>query len=485
VDTKDLIKAVLLLGMNFMGAPLLALIISRKRFLQRMVFALMCFMTISGFLGPAEWGFTLAFDQNYRGHARGFHFFFSETLAVALILANVFSPRVRTKFFPPGIWLWVLYCLMSMISMINAPNQLYLWMAAVKGFKILLFFIATYNYLREEEDVHFFLKTMSFTMVWEMIVVMKMKYLDGLYQVWGTFEHQNSLCMYTTMIGMVLLATGMGPKHRNSNIYLLGFVASAVIVQSTLSRAGLVIFAGGSAGVIGLSLLQKITPRRLIVVGALGAVACIGLSFTLDTILQRFNDHYNFNSNNDRKLLNKASSNMLRDYPVGIGWNNYGVAINHPFPYRKVMDDFYANIGEYVDRKDNKGISESHYWLLLAESGYQGFLSYIIFISVFLWWSIRGAWTFRREFVGCFSMGVAMGFSVNYAQSLLERVLTQPRNMMLWFILLAATSRIEVWRKNRKKGKIPQSNLTRRQQPARIREHAPATTEVHVGSPAQ
>jgi hypothetical protein len=32
-------------------------------------------------------------------------------------------------------------------------------------------------------------------------------------------------------------------------------------------------------------------------------------------------------------------------------------------------------------------------------------------------------------------------------QSFLERVLTQPRNLMLWLVLLAMTARIMTWRK--------------------------------------
>ena len=412
----------------------------------------MAFMTIGGILGPAEWGLTLVFDPWYRGHARGFHFFFNEALALALILGSVFSPKSRTKLFPPGLWLYVIYCTMSMLCFFNAPSKLYFWMAAVKAWKIPLYFVAAYNFFREEEDLHFFLKVMSLAMLWEMVVSLKMKYMDGLYQVWGTFEHQNSLCMYTTMIGMVLLTVSIGPAHRNANVYLLGFLACAVVVQCTLSRAGLVIFAGGSVGVVLLSLAEKMTRRRVAVTVALALVATVGLAFTLDTIIKRFNDTYNVNSNVDRHLLNTASSKMLHDYPLGIGWNNYGLTINAPFPYGKVLDDYYlATWGEILDKKARKGISESHYWLLLAENGYEGFASYILFISVFLWWSFRGAWTFRHEFLGCFSLGIAMGFSVNYMQSIYERVLTQPRNQMLWFILLAAASRIEVWRRQRKK----------------------------------
>jgi hypothetical protein len=36
---------------------------------------------------------------------------------------------------------------------------------------------------------------------------------------------------------------------------------------------------------------------------------------------------------------------------------------------------------------------------------------------------------------------------MNYLQSFLERILTQPRNMFLWLILLAVTARISQWRR--------------------------------------
>ncbi len=39
-----------------------------------------------------------------------------------------------------------------------------------------------------------------------------------------------------------------------------------------------------------------------------------------------------------------------------------------------------------------------------------------------------------------------MGYSCNYMMSALERVLIQPRNMMLWFLLLGAAGRVHQWR---------------------------------------
>jgi hypothetical protein len=149
-----------------------------------------------------------------------------------------------------------------------------------------------------------------------------------------------------------------------------------------------------------------------------------------------------------RKLLNRASSNMAADYPLGVGWNNFGIMINQPYPYGRIIDAWErADANVTVDETHQKGIVESLYYLLLAETGWQGLISYLLFITMFLWWNLRSLLHFRGHFLGAFSIGILMGFSCNYAQSTLERVLTQPRNMALWMLLLAATARIEMWRR--------------------------------------
>jgi hypothetical protein len=59
---------------------------------------------------------------------------------------------------------------------------------------------------------------------------------------------------------------------------------------------------------------------------------------------------------------------------------------------------------------------------------------------------------FRYHLFGCVSLGIAVGCVCNYLQSTLERVLTQPRNLMLWLILLGIVSRIETWRREAPRG---------------------------------
>ncbi|MDB6052772.1 MAG: lipid core-O-antigen ligase-like enyme [Verrucomicrobiales bacterium] len=451
MDSKDLIKAAILAALYLFVGPLLGLLIANRPKFQRVAFAAMCFMTISGLLGPGEWGFTLLDEPDYRGHARGFHFYFNEVFAIALLVASKMDRKGAQKWFIPGLIFYLFYLGCSLLSIMNAPQPHYSWMSAFKCFKVILIFLASAVFLRGEGEVEFLLKTMSYTVGWETFVVLKEKYINKIYQVWGTFEHQNSLSMYAGMIGMVLLAAGAGPKRKGSNLFIFGYICCAVIVQGSLSRAGLVIFALFSVVTLFFSFVDKFTKRRLVVTGCLALVALIGVGWTAKTIIKRFNDTGNTESKQTRIDLNIASRQMLHDYPTGIGWNNFALTINSPWHYGDVIDATSRRHNEIVDKKHRKGIVESLYYLLLSETGYPGYVSFLLFIAYFMFLNLKAMWSFRTHFFGAVSIGILCGCGANYLQSLFERVLTQPRNMMLWMILLGITAKFELWRRQKSK----------------------------------
>src|SRR4029079_9403642 len=119
--------------------------------------------------------------------------------------------------------------------------------------------------------------------------------------------------------------------------------------------------------------------------------AVVGLAMTMDSIIERFNDPYTYDSKQTRIMLKKASLEMFDDYPIGIGWNNYGITINHPYRYGNHIDDYFRMHGDRLDFESSKGIEESLYNLLLAETGIQGLGCYLALISLFLWWNVRAA----------------------------------------------------------------------------------------------
>ena len=427
-------------------APVIGFFIRSSQRGQRIAFALMCFMTTGGILQAADWGLTLAAFE-YRSHARGFHFYFILLPAIALLFANVFNRHRELKLVPPGMWLFYAFCVSATVSILYAQFPTYVLMAALKTIELTLIATAAYNFLRTDRDLMFLIHCMACTMAWQLIVVLKMKYVDGIHQAYGTFEHQNSLSTFTTMIGLVFLGAGLAPKQEKSNWFLCVYVFCAYIVQAALSRGSLFTFAIGSVVVVALSLIDRVTKRRMYVMLSLGAVAAIGLAFTMDTIVSRFNDPYNLESKNTRKMLNEASRAMVADHPMGVGWNNYGRMINHPNRYGDHIDAYHRSVGNKVDKAYQKGISESLYYLILAENGYLSLVLWGAFCGLFLFYNARAAMTFRSDIIGGYSIGLFAGCGVIYLQSTLERVLTQPRNMALWFLLLGAAARIEMWRR--------------------------------------
>ena len=97
------------------------------------------------------------------------------------------------------------------------------------------------------------------------------------------------------------------------------------------------------------------------------------------------------------------------------------------------------------------GLVERHYYLLIPENGYPGVYAWLAVILAALWRNARAFLFFGHSFVRCLSLGIFVGCALNYAQSTLERVLVQPRNLMLWLILLGITARIEVLRREAKR----------------------------------
>jgi hypothetical protein len=280
-----------------------------------------------------------------------------------------------------------------------------------------------------------------------------MKWIDGIYQVRGLFEHQNPLAMFTYMCVLPLLAVALSPSsnRRQSAIYLFGFSCGAIIVLATLSRAALLFFAVGAIGVIGWGFFDRFTARRVVATMGMAVAGAIVLSATLPTIIARFNDEGNEASGETREVMNLAAKAMRDDKLFGIGWNNFALAINHPYPYGDVIDDWNRDRGQAVDYDYAKGVVESHYWLLLAENGYPGFFSYLLFIIVVqlqsLWLLLRT----RGSLTAACSAGIFIGFFLNYVHSTLERVLTQTKNLGLWVVLIGLLAALWLnWRNQNK-----------------------------------
>ena len=445
----DIIKGLMALVAYLIVAPMLGKFIRKDRARQRWTFSLLVFATswhinkITFMIGSIEW---------YRGATKGFEFSILDVLAIALLI----SGRNKIgRWFAPGAGLYLLYVAMSWLSIFAAPEPSYVCMAGVRFIKAVLVYLAACHFLREEEDLHVLLRAMAFTLIVQALAVLKMKYVNHIYQVNGWFEHQNALAMWAYMCGLPLLAAAMSHlvPQKQARLYCYGFMASGIVVQSSLSRASLVFFAIGSAIILLVSLCQKVTLRKVTFILSLACIGGLGLAFTWDTISARFGEDRNKESSELRVLLVNASKEMLADSAIGQGWNNYALVINKPWRYGDGIDQWTIDRGYTVDPDEAKPQPESHYWLLLAENGYPGFFTYMLFLAVTTWWGFRGIIATWGTIWSTFLFGLTLALAIQYYHSQLERVLTQTKNLYMWLILLAFIARIEVWRKHAKKAR--------------------------------
>ena len=458
LSTVDLIKLAIVGPLFLMLAPAAGLLLKDRASWQRAALALMCFMTINGLLAAGNWGLTLGSIETYRGHTKGYHFYFNHAIAIALILAKWREDPKSFRWLPPGLGWYLLYCGISLLSITNSPDKNLSIMAAHKTIFASLLMIATCNTVRTEDDLKFFVRVMAGTMFWEVFVCLKMKYLEHIYQVRGTFEHQNPLAMYSVLIGMVFLAVSLGPPFKGANWILFAFAVCGLIVESTLSRGALVMLGLGAVGVVGASLMEKITARRMLLTATMTVGGALGLVLTMDTIISRFHDKGNASSGELREVMKDACRAMVHDHALGVGWNNYALVVNPPYPYAEIYYDWVRSRNMKVRPEQANPVVESHYYLLLAENGYAGLIAWLAVISSGLWRNIRAFFFFGHSFRRCLSLGIFMGCALNYLQSTLERVLVQPRNLMLWLILLGITGRVEIMRREAKKQKTATQN---------------------------
>jgi hypothetical protein len=439
--TIDYIKLGLGLLAYLGAAPFLGWLVADSRRAQRWLFGLLIFMT--------SWHInklTLMVHsiEEYRGATKGFELSMLDVVAGALLIALGRRPDRTWRWLPPGTFLYLFYVAMSYISIFAAPNALYVNMAAWRFLEQIVIFVAAFNYLRDEEDLRIVLRAVAATLCFQAVVALKMKYVNHIYQVYGWFEHQNAFAMWAYLCGLPLLAVALSPCRRRDLYWCLaGYAASAIIVEAALARASLMAFIAGTAIVVAWSWWDRITVRRVAIPAVLALVAAVGLLFTLPTLIHRFGESRNKESSELRAMLVKSSKLMLADSPIGIGWNNFAIVINRPYPYGAPIDEWTLSRGMNVNQSEAKPQPESHYWLILAENGYPGLLSYLLFIGVTTWWCLRAGRQWKGTLAGAFLAGLGIALIITYTHSTVERCLTQTKNIAMWLIFLGMAVKLD------------------------------------------
>ena len=446
----DLAKALVVLLAYGVFAPALGAAIARHRNGQRLCLCLMLFMTS---WHPSKLTLMLDSIEMYRGHTRGFQFCIIEVVALALILSAGRCRPPRFPWRPPGTWLWLGYCALSMVSIIPALDKVYVLMAMVKFSKIILIYIAAYHALRDEKDLRWLFHTIAGMLILQALVALKMRYLDGRWQISGWFEHQNPLAMWSYVCSLPLLSAALAPQtsKRDTLVYLAGVAAAALLILLTVSRAGLAAFAIGSVAVVGLAALRGLSVKVAAVAtaGVVGAVAASMVA--MGSFHARMAEVEEHKTDMDlRAILIVQCKAMLRDSPLGVGWNNYGLANSRPRGrYSWILEEWDEGRGftVYDENYYENPLTESLYWLILSETGYPGYVGFVMFLAATVWWGFRCTFRFWRSPAGYFAGSLLVVLVILYLHGTVERVLTQTKNLSEWLIFAGCLARIEMCRR--------------------------------------
>ncbi len=442
---KDLLKLLVVLTGYLALAPLLGAYFARNRVAERMGLCLLVAMP-SWF--PSKLTLMVHSVEFYRGHTKGFEFSIMVALGIALTVSACLRRAPDAPRCPPGMWLYLAYCALSCLSLISADNRTYGLMAAWKFASAVMIFVGAFHAFRDEDDLRWVLRTLAGALILQTLVCVKSRYLDGLWQVKGWFEHQNPMCMWAYLCAVPLLSVAFAPatSRRDTLLYLAAVAATALMILLSVSRAGLAAFVVGAGAVTGLAFLRGGSAKKvgITALGACGAAAA-GL-LALDSLLARVSeDQARENEEDLRPVLNRQSKAMLHDSPIGIGWNNFGVVNSLPHErYVTILMDWDLSRGFRIidDHYDACPLTESLYWLLLAENGYPGLVSYAGFLALTLWWAMRGLMRYWRTPMGYFVAGVLAALVLTYLHGSVERCLTQTKNLSAWLMFAGFLARV-------------------------------------------
>jgi hypothetical protein len=374
--------------------------------------------------------------ENYRGTSKGFEIGMVDIVVFSLLAIVIGRKDEYPLKFPIGTTLYFFYFFFSLISIINSEIFIYSFFEIWKMIRMYIFFYVVYNMIRKFEEFNIIMLHISFISIFITLVVLKQKYLLGIFQTYGPFPHQNSLVMYMIVFGSLLLSFLLNNRKVKLYYWLAVFGGASIDIISTLSRGGMALFAFSISIIFFFSYSNKMSLRKLGITLLFIVLASGVLYKASDTILERLESAPE-ESLDVRIVLAQAAQNMANDKILGIGLNNFGLKINPPYPY-----------GNHIPRKDayeKGGLVETIYLMIAAETGWHNLVVFICFLLYFYYKNIQNYFRLKGSDYRYIPLGIIGGLSAIYIQSTLEWALKQTNNfyqLMFIFALIGAVSRL-------------------------------------------
>jgi len=379
--------------------------------------------------------------QNQEGHLGGPTGYIVSLMTIVLIVGYalwIIERKPQVRFFPQVTIPALLYLFMGVLSFYQSRNlQLSLFGLFLNCQFVLMYFYIV-NHARTWADLHLIIVTMVVCLLLES-ALMVMQYfmgitldlgmtssysLDGLAskgvtgpRVGGTIGTPNSAAVYLTPVLVLTFGAYLTGRLVDRRLALGAFFLGTIALIATASRTAWGSFFIGM--LILLSRAVRIDAGKkgvlLLLVGGL----LLGIFFgaQMQTRLAAAA------TDRTRPELAAMAYNIMRDYPWGVGENNYD----------QVMSDKYAHpnwVGHTLYPVHNK------YLLVWSETGPQGLVAFSLLLVAAAWQARR--WLFRTDIAPhLFILAAAtLGALVVYAFHMrMEGFSSRTNLQQLWFII--------------------------------------------------
>jgi hypothetical protein len=315
-----------------------------------------------------------------------------DTLSLALILTRV-GPKSRL----PYLGLPILFLLALALSLFVSFNSISTLFVPLQFARILLMFAAIAGEMHRPSALRSLFAGVAIGLLIQGGFVIEQK-LSGIVQAKGTIVHQNILGMMVEMSVIPLLALVMEGDRRK--LIYAGIIAGIIIVVAGGSRATMAFTAAGLALMLLLSLIRNVSPRKMKIAGIFTLAAVVVVPLSLGTLGQRFGEgSISIESDAQRPAFERAAKAMSKDYPFGVGANNYvTVANTQGYSLRAGVSWGGNNLAAPV---------HNSYLLMRAETGWFGEIVMIIVLIVPIFGGLRFAFTARKSPFGAMGLATA------------------------------------------------------------------------------
>jgi O-antigen ligase len=232
----------------------------------------------------------------------------------------------------------------------------------------------------------------------------------GMLQAHGTMESQNELGLVSHFVMFPFFAILLGGRRG----WLPGIVVLAGLVVETLttSRGTVMLGVAGLALTYALSSMSKWSSRKALVALAGLAILAAAVPFALASFEQRFSGSGGdpgLAEDSERIAYKTAAAMMFEDFPGGVGPNHFTVIAN--------AGGYYIRAGEAPYSSGLAGRVHNVYWLVLAESGILGLVTYLGFLLFPLVMALRYGVGGQRESSRDLLLGLGVTLIIVYIHS--------------------------------------------------------------------